>query len=96
MRGGFLYQLKEVLWGESLQQLPTLKCISSNFFRELNLKATYKIDTAFALSKLPSIHEAVFDSLADQSEPMCHPETRIDLLCEINDWALNTQSKCIF
>ncbi len=27
---------------------------------------------------------------------MCHSETRIALLSEINDWALNSQSKCIF
>ena len=40
--------------------------------------------------------EAAFDSIADQSEPMCHPETRIDLLKEIKDWAQDTQGKCIF
>jgi NACHT domain len=65
-------------------------------FRELNLEATHKIDTNVALSKLPSVNEAAFNSFSDQSEPMCHPETRIALLSEINDWALDSQSKCIF
>ncbi len=50
----------------------------------------------FVLSKLPSVNEAAFNSFSDQSEPMCHPETRIALLSEINDWALDSQSKCIF
>ncbi len=50
----------------------------------------------FVLSKLPSVNEAAFNSFSDQLEPMCHPETRIALLSEINDWALDSQSKCIF
>ncbi len=50
----------------------------------------------FVLSKLPSVNEAAFNSFSDQSKPMCHPETRIALISEINDWALDSQSKCIF
>lgn len=50
----------------------------------------------WVLSKLPSINEAAFDSLANQSEPLCHPETRTDLLKDIKDWAVDAQSKCIF
>lgn len=62
----------------------------------LNLEATHKVDMDFVLSKLPSVNEAAFNSFSDQSEPMCHPQTRIALLSEINDWALDSESKCIF
>lgn len=50
----------------------------------------------FALSRLPAVNEAAFDSLANQSEPMCHPETRAGILSEIKEWASNPESKCIF
>lgn len=50
----------------------------------------------FFRTKLPSVHEAAFDSFANESESTCHPEARIDLLAEIQDWALDSQSKCIF
>ena len=50
----------------------------------------------FALSRLPSVNEAAFNSYSNQSEPLCHPETRIDLLREIKDWVQNAQDKCIF
>ena len=50
----------------------------------------------FALSKLPSVNEAAFNSSSNEFEPKCHPETRCALLSEINDWALDSQSKCIF
>ena len=60
------------------------------------MEAAHKIDMSWALSRLPSIDEAAFDSFANQSEPMCHPETRTDLLRDINGWALDSRSKCIF
>ena len=58
--------------------------------------AVQDIDTTFALSRLPSIDETAYNSLSNQSEPLCHSETRIGVLQEINDWALDSQSKCIF
>lgn len=60
------------------------------------MEATRKIDMEWALSKLPSIDEAAFDSYANQSEPVCHPETRTDLLRDIDSWTLDSHSKCIF
>lgn len=57
------------------------------------MEATHEINTHM---KLPSVNEAAFDSFSDQTEPMCHPETRIALLSDINDWASSSQSKGIF
>lgn len=50
---------------------------------ELNVEAARKIDMKLVLSKLPSVNEATFNSFPDQLEPMCHPDTRIDLLKDI-------------
>ncbi|KAI9682573.1 MAG: hypothetical protein M1822_006871 [Bathelium mastoideum] len=65
----------------------TIKC---------NLEATQKIDTDFALSRLPFAKDAAFNALSDESEPRCHPETRIALLEEIENWALKSENRCIF
>ena len=50
----------------------------------------------FALSRLPFVHGAAFGSFSDELEPLCHPETRIALLEEIKEWAMESGSKCIF
>lgn len=50
----------------------------------------------FALSRLPFVKEAAFNSFSDELEPLCHPQTRIALLEEINDWVLKSDGKCIF
>lgn len=60
------------------------------------MEATRNIDIKFDLTKLPSVNEAAFDSYANELEPLCHPETRNELLAEINDWALDPRGKCIF
>jgi hypothetical protein len=39
---------------------------------------------------------AAFDSHADEHEARCHPGTRRDLLRDIDDWAHNPESKCIY
>ena len=51
---------------------------------------------SFTLTRLPFVNEAVFDSITNQSEPMRHPETRINLLKEVKNWAQDTQNKYIF
>lgn len=50
----------------------------------------------FVLKKLPQVKGAAFDSYADEDEPECHPDTRTDLLREIQNWVDNPTSKCIF
>ena len=48
------------------------------------------------LAKLPTAEGAAFDSHLDELDAMCHPETRIDLLRKIGEWARDPQSKSIF
>lgn len=48
------------------------------------------------LSKLPTAESAAFDSYADELDARCHPETRVELRQQIEEWADNPQGKCIF
>jgi len=55
-----------------------------------------RIDQKIDLAKLPSAEGAAFDSHHDELDARCHPETRVDLLSQIKQWALDPQDKCIF
>jgi len=48
------------------------------------------------LSSLPYVEDAPFNSYAKQHEPTCLPNTRIDLLQEIYDWADRQDEHFIF
>lgn len=48
------------------------------------------------LARLPSTKGAAFDSYDDELDGRCHPETRVDLLREIREWAKDPEGKCIF
>ncbi|KAF4775497.1 pfs domain-containing protein [Colletotrichum scovillei] len=50
------------------------------------IKDTIDHDT---LDKLPTAQGAEFDSYQNQHEPRCHPSTRVDILREIETWALH-------
>lgn len=50
----------------------------------------------FILSRLPQAEGAAFDSHANENEPKCHEDTRIDLLQQINHWVDDPGGKCIF
>jgi NACHT domain len=43
-----------------------------------------------------SVGAAAFDSDVNSKEPKCLPDTRTNLLGEINEWAQGPESKCIF
>ncbi|RYP53536.1 hypothetical protein DL768_001491 [Monosporascus sp. mg162] len=45
---------------------------------------------------LPAVHEAAFDSLAEQHNARCHRDTRTELLCQIRKWADDPHSESIF
>ena len=45
---------------------------------------------------LPNAVEAPFNSVNRQDEPTCLPNTRVDLLQEICDWANGQHERCIF
>ena len=52
--------------------------------------------TQIDLLNLPFAGGAAFDSYQDDLDPRCHPDTRVDLLRQIRDWAKDPQGKCIF
>ncbi|KAJ9130547.1 vegetative incompatibility protein HET-E-1 [Pleurostoma richardsiae] len=56
------------------------------------LDINQKID----LSKLSVAAGAAFNSQANEHDPRCHPDTRVDLLAEIYKWIDQADGKCIF
>ncbi|KAL8296096.1 hypothetical protein RB600_001541 [Gaeumannomyces tritici] len=58
----------------------------------LTLDIHRKID----LSKLPVAKGATFDAQANEHDPSCHPDTRVDLLADIHKWFEDPNGKCIF
>ncbi|KAF3913701.1 hypothetical protein AA313_de0203191 [Arthrobotrys entomopaga] len=55
-------------------------------------------DQRINLEKLPAVKEAIFGSLEDQYEPLCLPDTRIEVLKSIEEWTKGPREKdtCIF
>ncbi|KAJ0421236.1 hypothetical protein BJY00DRAFT_110197 [Aspergillus carlsbadensis] len=60
------------------------------------VKQILDINQTLLLSKLSIVEDALFDSQANEDEPRCHPDTRVDLLREIYDWVDDTNSKSVF
>ena len=54
------------------------------------------IHQEFCLSKLLVADGAAYDHLANQHEPMCHPETRVDVIKRINEWVDSPDGRHIF
>ncbi|KAG7412793.1 Vegetative incompatibility protein HET-E-1 [Fusarium oxysporum f. sp. rapae] len=54
------------------------------------------VDYNIALDKLPVAHGASFDSHAEEHHPTCLPDTREELLKEIDGWIDDPKSKTIF
>ncbi|KIM95704.1 hypothetical protein OIDMADRAFT_183718 [Oidiodendron maius Zn] len=48
------------------------------------------------LTRLPYAAEAPFNSYAKQHEPTCLPDTNVDLLQTIYNWADGQDERCIF
>ncbi|KAJ8133537.1 hypothetical protein O1611_g93 [Lasiodiplodia mahajangana] len=48
------------------------------------------------LPPLPVAEGAAFDSREEEHNARCYPETRADLLCEIENWAVDPDGKAIF
>ncbi|ENH74703.1 Vegetative incompatibility protein HET-E-1 [Fusarium oxysporum f. sp. cubense race 1] len=53
-------------------------------------------DLTSTLDQLPFVAEALFNSYAEEHSPMCLPETRVQLLAEIDEWVTSSESKTIF
>ncbi|KAK4249360.1 hypothetical protein C7999DRAFT_39481 [Corynascus novoguineensis] len=54
------------------------------------------INRKIDLTKLPNVTGAAFDSQINEHDPRCHPDTRVDLLAEIDRWIEDPKGKCIF
>ena len=48
------------------------------------------------LGALPCVEAAAFNSYDNQHERKCLPQTRVDLLRQVTEWADGSSSKCIF
>ncbi|KAK3390127.1 hypothetical protein B0H63DRAFT_538288 [Podospora didyma] len=66
----------------------------SNILTEV--RSTSQTVREAVLSKLPVAEDAAFDSHAEEHNARCHPSTRTELLCQIQDWANNPQAESIF
>ncbi|KAF5597373.1 heterokaryon incompatibility protein het-E-1 [Fusarium pseudoanthophilum] len=53
-------------------------------------------DLLSTLEKFPSVAEALFNSYAEEHSPTCLPETRVQLLADIDEWIMSAESKTIF
>ncbi|KAF3917868.1 hypothetical protein ABW20_dc0107041 [Dactylellina cionopaga] len=61
------------------------------------INTTQKIHQKIDLAKLRSVEGAAFDSFLNKTDDTrCHPDTRVGLLHEINEWFQNPQGKAIF
>ncbi|KAL8366620.1 hypothetical protein RB595_010469 [Gaeumannomyces hyphopodioides] len=59
-------------------------------------KLTADINRKIDILKLPVAKGAAFDAQANEHDPSCHPDTRVDLLAEIHKWIEDPNGKCIF
>ncbi|KAL8296081.1 hypothetical protein RB600_001526 [Gaeumannomyces tritici] len=59
-------------------------------------KLTADINRKIDISKLPVAKGAAFDAQANEHDPNCHPDTRVDLLADIHKWIEDSNAKCIF
>ncbi|KAL8299267.1 hypothetical protein RB593_009250 [Gaeumannomyces tritici] len=59
-------------------------------------KLTADINRKIDISKLPVAKGAAFDAQANEHDPSCHPDTRVDLLADIHKWIEDPNAKCIF
>jgi predicted alpha/beta-fold hydrolase len=54
------------------------------------------IDQKITLDKLPVAEGASFDSHAEEHNPICLPDTRVNLLNTITKWAKNSNAKAVY
>jgi hypothetical protein len=54
------------------------------------------IEQESPLNRLPYANDAPFNSYSKQHEPTCLPDTRVDLLKEIYNWADGQDERCLF
>ncbi|KAL8364767.1 hypothetical protein RB595_003847 [Gaeumannomyces hyphopodioides] len=57
---------------------------------------TWNLVTSTLGERLPVVKGAAFNAQANEHDPSCHPDTRVDLLADIHKWIENPDGKCIF
>ncbi|KAL8303428.1 hypothetical protein RB600_007058 [Gaeumannomyces tritici] len=67
----------------------------SSQFKEFQRNSQQQQDRQY-LEKLPVAKGAAFDAQANEHDPSCHPDTRVDLLADIHKWVEDPNGKCIF
>ncbi|EXL39771.1 hypothetical protein FOCG_17623 [Fusarium oxysporum f. sp. radicis-lycopersici 26381] len=79
--------------------IQNLERCRGNISFALNMDQTIilqNVDERMTLNQLPLAHGASFDSKAEEHNPTCLPDTREELLKEIDRWIDNPTSKTIF
>ncbi|KAI0440658.1 vegetative incompatibility protein HET-E-1 [Xylaria telfairii] len=66
------------------------------FERLRRISSARTSSTTVLLTKLPVASGASFDSHAEEHNPVCLPNTRIDLLREITEWTENHDAKSVY
>ncbi|KAK5988609.1 Vegetative incompatibility HET-E-1-like protein [Cladobotryum mycophilum] len=61
-----------------------------------NTEQILAISSKLDFSKIPIAKGAAFDSQANEHEPTCLPDTRVEILAGINKWAKDPQGHCIY
>ncbi|KAI1313123.1 hypothetical protein F5Y03DRAFT_381307 [Xylaria venustula] len=56
----------------------------------------WEVSQATKLPPIPVAEGAAFDSRAEEHSARCYPDTRVDLLCKIESWAVDPDGKAIF
>jgi hypothetical protein len=64
--------------------------------KELSRKIDVLPDQENALRSLPYATDALFNSYARRHEPTCRPNTRVDILQNISQWADSDNLQCLF
>ena len=54
------------------------------------------MDQRAVLSQLPIVHSTSFDSFGQEHGSFCLPDTRVELLRQIEDWADDFSTESIF
>ena len=85
------------LCGETVKLLQLLNIYTKGFTDTLpNRTDIHNMDQKTVLSQLPVAEGASFDSHAEEYNPTCLPNTRVELLNEISQWVDDLDAKAIF
>ncbi|KAJ8122326.1 hypothetical protein ONZ43_g1455 [Nemania bipapillata] len=77
-----------------IDEMNTLLRVDDNIVNISHNIAT--LDQKTVLSQLPLAKGASFDSHAEEHNPTCLPDTRVDLLRQIEEWAQNPTREALF